>query len=152
MKKVLMMLAGLVLATATAVTPAPAQVYSVDPAIGTWTFYVSINGAPPCQCIQLSRFRADGTLDGPGNDQFSGQALGEWKRSTFRDISFAFVQNSFNPDGTAGGVYTIRGTMTLNSSGDSATGTSSFTLVDNSGKVLATGTATFKATRLKLDQ
>ena len=128
-----------------------AQAQSPGDITGTWTFFITLNGAPPCECIQIARLRADGTLDGPANDRLSGAAYGTWKRTSATDVKFAFVQNNINADGTAGGEYVIRGTMALNSEGDSGNGTSSFQLVDNSGKVQFSGTAIFRATKLKLD-
>ena len=154
MKKLLSLFAAPLLALLVMTTLSPAiqaQSFGSQEAVGTWTFYIKIAGAPPCQCIQLSAFRADGTLDGPANDHFSGAALGLWKKTGFRDITFSFVQNNINADGSAGGVYVIKGVMTLNPTGDQSSGNSTFQLIDNSGKVLFAGTATFTATKLKLD-
>jgi hypothetical protein len=148
MKNLLLTFAALVLSTPAVL---PAQTFNTQDAVGTWSFFVTINGAPPCQCIQIGRMNADGTIDAPGNDQFTGQGFGQWKKTGYRDISFTILQNAFNPDGTAGGLSVIKGTMSLNSTSDQATGSSTFQLIDNSGKVLASGTATFRATKLKLD-
>jgi hypothetical protein len=67
------------------------------------------------------------------------------------DVKFVILQNAMNDDGTAAGLYVIKGTMTPNAAGDSGSGTSSFQLLGNDGKVMASGTATFTATKLKLD-
>lgn len=149
MKKLISIAAALLLCTAAFLPTAQAQ-GTVD-ITGTWTFFVTINGAPPCQCIQIARLRADGTLDGAGNDRFSGTVFGTWKRTGANDARFAFVQNNINEDGSAGGEYVIRGSMSVNADGDSATGTSTFQLIDNNGKVQVSGTATFRATKLKLE-
>lgn len=116
---------------------------------GTWVIHVAVTGVSPCECIQIATFHADGTLEGPGNDQFSGQARGIWARAGANKVNFTFAQNSFNRDGSAAGLYTISGTMNL-TGGGSGTGTSTFTLTNNSGATLASGKATFSATRLKL--
>jgi hypothetical protein len=143
--------AALVLLLAMALVPAAhAQTFGSQDVVGTWTFFVKIDGAPPCQCIVLIRLRSDGTLDTPGNDHFTGFGIGEWKKTGFNTVNFAFVQNNFNMDGSAGGEYVIRGTMNLNPTVDQATGTSTFQILDNGGGVMASGTASFTATKLKV--
>jgi len=127
------------------------QAFGAQEILGTWTFFVTIDGAPTCQCIVIARLRADGTMDGPGNDQLSSAALGEWERTAYRQLKFALLQNNINPDGTAGGETVIRGTMNLNGTADAGTGTSTFQLLDVTGAVVSSGTATFQATKLKLD-
>jgi len=151
MKKAILSLAALLLLTTPFLPVSHAQAFPTQDTVGTWTFFVTIAGAPPCQCIQLLRLRADGTLECPGNDHFSSTALGDWKKTGFRDVTFAFVQNSINADGSAGGEYLIRGIMTLNAAADQGTGTSTFQLIDNGGKVMESVTATFRASKLKLD-
>jgi len=149
MKRLVFTLAALILLAATFV-PVYAQSFGSQDVVGTWTFFVKIDGAPPCQCIQVARFRADGTIDGPGNDHFSGSVLGEWKKTGFNTVAFAFVQNNINADGSAGGVYVIRSTMNLNPTADLASGTSTFQVLDNSGAVTFSGTASFTGTKLKV--
>jgi hypothetical protein len=124
---------------------------SAEPAadgVGTWVFHVSLQGASPCECIQIATFHADFSLEGPGNDQFTGQARGVWAKAGVNKVNFTFVENSFNRDGTAAGLYTISGSMNLTGSA-SGSGTSTFTLTNNSGATLASGKATFTAARLK---
>jgi hypothetical protein len=124
---------------------------SAEPAadvVGTWVFHVSIQGASPCECVQIATFHADSSLEGPGNDQFTGQARGVWAKAGANKVNFTFVENSFNHDGTAAGLYTISGSMNLTGSA-SGSGTSSFTLTNNSGATVASGKATFTATRLR---
>ena len=141
------------LALMTIAAPAgSAQSFNPQDAIGTWTFYVKIAGAPPCQCIQLARFRADGTADGPANDHFSGAMLGEWKKTGFREATFTFLQNNIDKDGNAAGLYVIKGVMTLSDDGTKSTGTSKFQAVDSTGAVMFTGSATFTATKLVVGQ
>ena len=142
--------AALVLLVAALVPAAHAQSFGSQDAVGTWTFFVKIDGAPPCQCIVIIRLHNDGTLETPGNDQFTGYGLGEWKKTGFNTVSFAFVQNNFNMDGSAGGEYVIRGTMNLNPTADQGSGTSTFQILANGGSVVASGTASFTATKLKV--
>ncbi len=70
MKKLLTTMAALLLFTFVSVQGAHAQ--GPFTTAGTWTFFVKINGAPPCQCIQLGNLKSDGT--GPnvflGDEQF----------------------------------------------------------------------------------
>jgi hypothetical protein len=117
--------------------------------VGTWIFHVTITGASACECTQIATLHADSSLEGPGNDQFTGPARGLWAKSGTDKVNLTFVQNSFNRDGTAAGLYTISGTMTLTGPG-SGNGTSTFTLTNNSGATVAAGKATFTAARLKL--
>ena len=148
MKK--LFLTMVVLAMTMIMPSAQAESSSAQDAAGTWTFFVTINGAPPCQCIQMARFLTNGGLDAPGNDHFTGQGLGEWKKTGSREVTFVIMQNNLGPDGSAAGLYVIRGVMHLNASGDTGNGSSTFQLIDNSGKVLESGTATFRATKLVL--
>jgi hypothetical protein len=117
--------------------------------VGTWIFHVTITGASPCECIQIATLHVDSSLEGPGTDQFTGPARGVWAKSGANKVNLTFVQNSFNHDGTAAGLYTISGTMNLTGPG-SGSGTSNYTLTNNSGATLAAGKATFTAARLKL--
>ena len=124
---------------------------SAEPAsdvAGTWVFHVNMPGSSPCECIQIATLHADGTLEGPGNDHFSGPIRGLWAKSGSK-VSITFVENNFNKDGSAGGLYTIQGTMNLAGPG-MGSGTSKFTLTNNAGKELASGPATFTASKLKL--
>jgi hypothetical protein len=149
MKKLLTTMAALLLFTFVSAHGAYAQ--GPFTTVGTWTFFVKINGAPPCQCIQLGNLKADGTIDAPGNDNFTGNGFGLWKQVGNGDVKFVITQNAMNDDGTAAGVYVIKGSMTLNSAGDAGSGTSTFQLLGNDGKAIVSGTATFIATKLKLD-
>ena len=38
----------------------PASAQAKHPIEGAWIFYLTVDGAPPCQCIQIGRFHADG--------------------------------------------------------------------------------------------
>lgn len=125
---------------------------SAEPAsdvTGTWIFHITMTGASPCECIQVATLHPDFSLDGPGNDQFTGQARGIWAKSGANKINLTLVANNFNKDGSAAGLYTISGTLNLTGPG-SGSGSSTFTLTNNSGATLASGKATFTAIRLKL--
>ncbi len=132
-------------AVSTGVPAALAQ--SRPTAAGTWYFNVSINGAPPCQCIQIASFYADGHIDGPGTDWFSGDIRGEWAVGADGKIVFTLIENNYNPDGSAGGMYIIKGAF-ASTTADSGSGVSTFQIVDNTGKVMVSGSATFKATKI----
>jgi hypothetical protein len=106
--------------------------------VGTWVFHVAVNGASPCECIQILTLHPDFNLEGLGNDQFIGQARGIWSKTNANKVRFVLVQNSFNHDGTALGLYTIQGTMSVNGPSTGA-GTATFTVTDNSGKELEKG-------------
>ena len=149
MKKQLTTLAALLLFTLVSANVGHAQ--GPFTTVGTWTFFVKINGAPPCQCIQIAQLRADGTIEAPANDHFTGAGLGQWRQVGQGDVHFVILENAINEDGSAGGLYVIKGTMTPNSAGDGGSGTSTFQILDNSGKAILSGTATFTATKLKLD-
>lgn len=118
---------------------------------GTWTFFVTIPGGPPCQCIQIGRLNADGTFDGPANDRLSGNALGIWKQTGAQEVAFAIVQNNINPDGSAAGEYSIHAKLTLNAASDHGTGSGTMQLLDKAGKVTSTSPFTLTAEKLKLE-
>jgi len=149
MKKLLTTMAALLLFTFVSAQGAHAQ--SPFTTAGTWTFFVKINGAPPCQCIQLGNLKPDGTIEVPANDNFTGNGFGLWKQIGNGDVKVVFLQNAMNDDGTAAGLYVIKGTMTLSAAGDSGSGASTFQLIGNDGKAIVSGTATFTATKLKID-
>ena len=152
MKRLFLSMAAALLAMTTLAPAGYSQGFNSQDAIGTWTFFVKIAGAPPCQCIQLARFRADGTADGPANDHFSGAAIGEWKKTGFREVTYTLLQNSIDKDGNAAGLYVIKGVMTVAEDGSKATGTSKFQVLDSSGAVTYNGTATYTATKLIVGQ
>ena len=152
MKRLLLTVAAALLAIATLVPAGFSQGFNSQDAIGTWTFFVKIAGAPPCQCIQLARFRADGTAEGPANDHFSGAALGEWKKTGFREATFTLLQNNIDKDGNAAGLYVIKGVMNIAAEADKTSGTSKFQMLDSNGAVVFTGTATFTANKLIVGQ
>ena len=116
---------------------------------GTWVFHITVTGASPCECIQILSLHADSSLEGPGNDQFTGQARGIWAKTGPNKLSFTVAQNGFNHDGSAAGLYTISGAMNLTGPG-AGSGISSFILTNNSGATLTWGKAAFTATRLRL--
>jgi|SRR5579872_1659585 len=116
--------------------------------LGTWVFHVTIAGSEPCECTQIATLHADSSLEGPGNDHFTGEARGVWAKTGANKVSLTFAQNSFNKDGTASGYYTVSGTMTL-AGRNAGSGSSTFTLKNNRGMVLASGKATFTSERLE---
>jgi hypothetical protein len=126
-----------------------AQSASSDVA-GTWYFFLTLDGQPACQCIEITKFSPDGTLNGPANDHFSGDYIGIWTQTGFHAVSASLVQNNINPDGTAGGLYITKFTMTIGTGGDQASGTGTVQLVDNTGAVQFSDTYSFKGTKLKL--
>jgi len=115
---------------------------------GIWVFHVSITGSDPCECNQILTLHPDGSLDGPGTDRFSGPVRGLWSKSGSK-VTVTFVENYFNKDGSAAGLYTIKGTLMLTGS-TAGRGDSIFSLTSNAGKELASGAATFTANRLTL--
>jgi hypothetical protein len=149
MKRLLLTLAAML--AFTFISPQGLHAQGPFTTVGTWTFFVKIAGAPPCQCIQIANLKPDGTIDAPANDHFTGAGLGQWRQVGNGDVHFVILQNAINDDGTAGGLYVIKGAMTVTSAGDSGTGTSTFQILDSTGKPVASGTATFTATKLKLD-
>lgn len=128
-----------------------AQTSNADAASGIWTFFIKLDGAPPCQCVQIAHLRPDGTIDGPANDHFTGAGLGAWRRTGDRTISIVIAQNNINQDGSTGGVYLIRGSMTLDGPGEQASGITSVQILDSDAKPIFSGTASFKAMRLKVE-
>lgn len=135
----------------TSVAPAvQAQTVGSQDVVGTWYFFLTLDGQPPCQCVEITKFSPDGTLSGPANDHFSGDVAGIWNQPGYHSIAGSLVQNNINADGTAGGLYIIKFTMAIGPSGDQATGTGTTQLVDNTGTVQFSGTFTLKGTKLKL--
>ncbi len=148
-RRMLLAAAMLAMATTFAGATAQAQEFGQDRGIvGTWYFFVTIAGAPPCQCIQIATIKSDGTLEGPASDNFSGEQRGVWARGNDGRYNFTVLQNNFNPDGTAGGLFVIKFAMELTGR-DAATGKSTFQILANGGTPVASGTATFTATRIR---
>jgi len=134
----------------TSVAPAVhAQNIGFQDAVGVWYFGIVLDGQPACQCIEITKFSADGTLSGPANDHFSGDYIGVWSENTRYSISATLAQNNINADGTAGGVYITKFTMNIDPSGTQASGTGTIQLLDNTGKVQFSDTYSFKGTKLK---
>jgi hypothetical protein len=118
-----------------------------DPLVGTWIVFVTIDGAPPCQCIAVETYKNDNTIEGPATDHFSGDIRGVWARTGNDTYAFTLGINNYNPDGTGGGMFVIKNTATV--AGDSMSGKFTFQILANGGGVLATGTGSFTATRMK---
>ena len=117
--------------------------------VGLWYFNVTIDGLPSSQCIQVGMFHADGTMEGPANDHLSGDQRGTWTaRGSDGEFRFTILQNNINADGTAGGLYVIKNTMTMSGT-DSGTGKFTFQILNNAGAVVFAGTGSFKATRVR---
>ena len=127
-----------------------AQSFSSHDSEGIWTFFVTFSGAPPCQCIELGTLHSDGTYAGPGNDHFSGPVLGLWKQTGFREITFSLLENNFNQDGTAGGVYVIKFVLTLNQSSTQGAGSGVAQIINNDGTAGPPVNFTIKATKLTI--
>ena len=116
---------------------------------GTWVLNLTIDGAPPCQCIEITTFRQDGRLEGPANDHFTGDARGVWAKASPAHVQFRVVQNNINPDGSAGGLYDIACRFTFDGA-DAGHGTCDGSLVDNVGTTLGTFTSTFTGKRVRI--
>jgi hypothetical protein len=152
MKKIFYSSLAAVALLLTSTTPkAHAENSPAQKVAGTWTFFVTIPGGPPCQCIQIARLHPDGSFDGPANDRLSGEALGIWKQTGAQEITFALVQNNINPDGSAAGEYSIHAKLTLNAASDHGTGSGTLQLLDKGGKVTSTNNFTLTAEKLKLE-
>jgi hypothetical protein len=118
---------------------------------GNWVFYITIDGAPPCQCIQILNLAQDGEVQGPASDRFSGDVRGEWAlRGSGDRYAMTLVQNVINPDGSAGGVFVIKNTMRQTST-DTLTGEFTFQILSNGGGVVFAGKGTFKGSRVRAD-
>ena len=114
---------------------------------GTWITYIAVDGLPPCQCVAIQTYKADGTVEGPANDRFSGDIRGVWARTGDNTYALTLVQNNINPDGSAGGVYVVKCTVTI-ATPDAMTGKFTFQIVGNNGVVMFSGTGTFTATKV----
>lgn len=144
-RRIFFMAALLALATLSTV-PAFGQVK--QPIEGTWIVYVTVDGLPPCQCVAIETFKADGNIEGPANDHFSGEIRGVWTRTGDTAYAFTLVQNNINPDGSAGGIYLIKNTATIVTA-DAMSGKFTFQIVGNNGVVVFNGTGTFTGTKVK---
>lgn len=88
-------------------------------------------------------------MEGPANDHLSGDQRGTWTaRWSDGEFRFTILQNNINADGTAGGLYVIKNTMTMTGT-DSGTGKFTFQILNNAGAVVLAGTGSFKATRVR---
>lgn len=142
---------ALILTIVTLLALGQSRMISAEPAsdvVGTWVFHVTITGSEPCECTQIATLHADSTLEGPTNDQSTGEARGVWAKTGANKVGLTFAQNSFNRDGTASGYYTVSGTMIL-AGRNAGSGSSTFTLKNNRGMVVASGKATFTSERLE---
>jgi hypothetical protein len=142
-------LGGLIMLAASFVPAAKAQSFGPQDGGGIWYFTLTIAGQPACQCIEITKFNADGTLVGPANDHFSGDEYGVWTRTAYHQIAVALVQNTINADGTAGGVYLVKFKLTLNETGDHGSGSGTVALIDNTGASTYDGTFTLTGVQLK---
>jgi hypothetical protein len=143
-------LATLALLTTSFTPSATAQTLGPADAGGTWYFFVALDGQPPCQCVEITRFNTNGTITDAANDHFSGPFWGIWTQTAYHQISVTGVQNNINADGTAGGVYLTTFTMTISPAGDQASGTGTLQLLDNTGAVTFSDTFSFKGNKLKI--
>ena len=143
------LLAATLAVMATAFTPqATAQDFGQDRAfLGTWYFFINFDGAPACQCIQIDTFRADGTLEGPAGDRLSGDQRGVWARSSDGKYTFTILQNNINADGSPGGIYVIKVTMSVTRA-DAGSGKFTAQLLSNGGTPVFSATGTLTATRI----
>lgn len=137
------------MATAFTSPIAHAQEFGQDRSfVGTWYFFITIAGAPPCQCIQIATIHADGTMEGPASDKQSGDQRGVWARQSDGRYTFTVLQNAINADGTPGGLFIIKATVDLAGT-DAATGKATFQILSNGGTPVFSGTSTFTATRIR---
>ena len=150
MNKILCTLAVLVLSLTGSSPAADLKNFPSQDTVGTWTFFIKLADGPPCQCVQIGRLHADGTFDGPANDHQAGEAVGMWQQTGLREVTFAILQSSIKPDGSAGGEYVIHAKISLNAASDQGTGSGTMQLVDNGGNAISSGSFTIKAVKLKL--
>ena len=115
---------------------------------GTWYFMILIDGLPPCQCIQIDTFSAEGSMEGPANDKFSSDQRGVWSRTGPGEYAITILQNSIDKDGNAAGLFVIKSPIKLTGI-DKAEGKFTFQILSNGGAVVATGTGSLKAVRVR---
>ncbi len=128
---------------------AQAQEFGPDRAlVGTWYLFITIDGAPPCQCIQIDTFRSDGTLEGPSSDHQSGEQRGVWARTADGRYTYTILQNNINADGTPGGLFVIKVTMSVTAA-DTASGKFTFQVLGNGGAVQFSGTGSLTGKRIR---
>ena len=116
--------------------------------VGTWYFFITIDGVPPCQCIQIDTIHADGTIEGPASDRLSGEQRGVWARTSDGRYTFTILQNNINADGSAGGLYVIKVAMDLTAA-NAGSGKFTLQLLSNGGTPIFSGTGRLTATRLR---
>ncbi len=74
---------------------------------------------------------------------------GIWSHEGAKTYSRAFRFFRFNPDGTFAGSAKISGQLTLDKSGKTLTGASTFNFFDSNGNVVASGCATETGVRFE---
>jgi len=75
---------------------------------------------------------------------------GVWSRvDGAQNYSFVFMHDRFNADGTYAGVQKVRGTAVLEASGGEFLAVATTEILNASGQVIATGCATWTATRIE---
>lgn len=147
LRRTFLALTALLLSAFSSVSVAKDNPKSIE---GNWIFYITVDGAPPCQCISLVTLGEDGSLEGPANDKFSGDARGEWAARSGNRFTMTIAQNVINPDGSAGGLFLVKN-VARQTGPDTLTGEFTFQIVANGGTVVATGKGTMKGVRLSAD-
>ncbi|MEO8099101.1 MAG: hypothetical protein ABI811_15465 [Acidobacteriota bacterium] len=147
LRRTFILLTALLLSAFSSVSSAKSNSRGID---GTWVFYITLDGAPPCQCIQIATLHEDGSVDGPANDHFSGEARGEWVPKDGDLNVMTLVLNTINPDGTAAGLFQVK--LNMHRIGtDAMSGDFTFQILANGGSAVANGTGKFKASRVKAE-
>lgn len=149
--------AGVLGATAALLSPTAALAKQNDTAQGpegSWLTTITPTAPGSVPFKGLVTFDKGGGLveSGQGDEAppiLTSPGHGAWVNSGSDDIAFNFIKLLYDTSGKFAGLLKIHGTAKLE--GDILTGSATFVVTDPTGKVIATGSNTIKATRIQAE-
>ncbi len=134
-----------------------------SPLVGVWVVYPFPDRPTESRITDLTPDGAMLTSEAPSmaeelgqgpagvTQTFSSQGFGVWRPSTDGSAAFKFLEESFDPDGNFLGTVNIHGTIRLDASGNSLSGSYTVTLEMPDGTSIdVQGATPLTATRLTL--
>ena len=138
---------ALMLSTAANAQQSPNSGQSLE---GAWSVTIDISGGPTCRSAPAV-FTREGTIIADSCSLSLAVGYGAWVRTGNRQFATTFVGNVYGPDGAVVGSYKVRSSLSVDTVGDSFSGSFTTQFFDATGGLTFTTNGTVRASRIQVE-